>query len=156
MTRLKFVAPKWAQNDKYSLVLLNALKAERLWRNEPSSCQLYVERWDGEPSPAWFSDDGVNGDFETAVASIELIRKVKGSYALGVFESFSRIFSGSHYLSFVNGRHRTRWLLTNGVLEIPICLDSNSVVWAVENSVARPVGSRQLDLQFDFRRACSV
>lgn len=157
MTKLEFVAPKWADNENYSLVLLNASNAERLWRSEPSNFHLYVAKWDGKPSPAWFYGDGIDGEFETAVASInEFPRKVMAANGRGVFESLSSFFRASHYLNFINGRHRTRWLLINGIPEIPICLDRESVVWAVENAVARPVSSRQLDLQFDFRSTRSA
>lgn len=85
--------PTWVRSD----VL------EQLWSPENF---LYVSFWEGAPRKTWFRRETVESNLFFATADIEIIEKEVGQFAI----------------EFVNGRHRTRWLLGLGYENIPVGL----------------------------------
>lgn len=87
----------------YTPVWVHAHKLELYWRREES---LYLEKWVGPPRDFWFQM-GVaekRKAFRAGLACLDTSRY------------------GEHVIGFTNGRHRTRWLLSRGLTEIPICI----------------------------------
>jgi hypothetical protein len=96
--------PHTISKDLYP-VFLKREEILSVWDND-ILCK-YVQRWDGEPRKRWFKD---------SEQSCLIIGRAS-------FEN--------NALRFSNGRHRTRWLLQQGYKEIPILMNSQSIVEAV-------------------------
>lgn len=78
---------------------LHAEVLERLWANDGLCAE--VLSWSGEPLNKWFYDEG------------------KSIY-LGC------AYFSDNSISFSNGRHRTRWMMQQGLKSIPVCIAASS------------------------------
>lgn len=89
---------------------------ERLWILNKN---YYVESWSGEPKIGWFdyAMPDVRTGFCTADAYLE---EIEGKLTVG----------------FVNGRHRTRWLMTMNKRLIPIGLEEECFKKAISIGLA--------------------
>jgi hypothetical protein len=97
--------PYTTSKDWYP-VFLKREKMLSVWNND-LLCKE-VQYWDGKPLKAWFKDSEQRELF------------------------IGRAYLSNNSFGFVNGRHRTRWLLQQGHEEIPILMTSRSIVEAIE------------------------
>jgi hypothetical protein len=84
-----------ANRNWHPACLVRADIFERLWRRN----HLYVGKWEGDPERGWFR--------------YKWTRESRGTEKVAFRTADVRIESDEkgHYIYFVNGRHRTRWLL---------------------------------------------
>lgn len=76
---------------------------EQLWSSEDF---LHINAWEGSPRKNWFRRKSIESDVSFVTADMEIVEKDIGQFAV----------------EFVNGRHRTRWLLGLGYENIPVGL----------------------------------
>lgn len=95
-----------ANRDSYPPYLVRADVLENLWRRTP----LYVGQWEGEPKRTWFHYEWTRESMGT-----KKIAFLTADVSIGFDE-------GGHFINFVNGRHRTRWLLQSRLELIPVGL----------------------------------
>jgi hypothetical protein len=100
--------PYTASRDLWIETFLDSEKIMDIWNN--STLTAEVQQWKGEPLKQWFKD----------------LDQRQGIY-------LATAYLGEECLSFNNGRHRTRWMLQQGVKAVPICLQANSYRYAYEN-----------------------
>lgn len=101
-------APKTAANNWYPM-LLKREEIISMWDNDHLCSE--VQHWKGEPLESWFRD----------LEKTELL--------------IGRATFLNNSLGFINGRHRTRWLLQEGYDFIPILMTSDSMSRAIEEGI---------------------
>ena len=105
-----------ASRPEYKPTWLDAHVLDRLWKLSGSP---YVASWTGLPRfPDWFDyENGQPVAFKTADLYLELVNGVRG-------------------IKFLDGRHRTRWLMTRFDL-VPVGLEERHYEEAVRLGLAR-------------------
>ncbi|TYT73165.1 plasmid fertility inhibition factor family protein [Desulfobotulus mexicanus] len=117
-----------ATRKQYIPTWVNADILEELWKVNHS---FYVESWVGEPRIGWFAYDipDVRTGFHTADM---YLKEIDGKLTVG----------------FINGRHRTRWLLSKSLNFLPVGLEDSHFEKACEIglAVARVLGHEEIEL----------
>jgi hypothetical protein len=67
----------------------------------------YLTQWEGPPRDKWF----LKGENNRKIAFIAGLASLDGGDQIG----------------FTNGRHRTRWLLNEGISELPVCIPTHEL-----------------------------
>lgn len=82
----------------YVPVLVDPRRFDELWSKD----DLYLESWNQLPRETWFIEapSGSRVGFIAGLAAM----------------------SNDSSIGFTNGRHRTRWLLEQGIKRLPICM----------------------------------
>ena len=105
-----------ATRANYQPTLVNAAAFDALWRQfDPVR---HVPVWEGDPRTGWFSWEGVSPDGPPAVLCTADVSLTRQGLRWGV--------------EFTNGRHRTRWLMQEGLVRLPIGLTDDGLLIAVE------------------------
>ena len=91
----------------YYPYLVYADVLEKLWLKN----DFYIQNWDGLPNKDWFHPE--SGFFKTA--DVEVI-----------------VNNDKMFIHFINGRHRTRWLLQTGESLVPVAFEENNITIAEE------------------------
>jgi len=87
----------------HSPTIVDSERIEHFWRMDSA----YLTEWEWEPRDKWFLKDVNNKKiaFIAGLASLD----------------------GRDQIGFINGRHRTRWLLNKGIKELPVCIPTNEL-----------------------------
>ena len=92
-----------ATRKEYIPTWVKAEVLEDLWKVDHN---FYIESWDGEPQIGWFAYD--IPEFRTGFCTADMyLKDIDGKLTVG----------------FVNGRHRTRWLLSKSFKYVPVGLE---------------------------------
>jgi hypothetical protein len=105
--------------DFIELVWVDSGCLDKMWSHNSDD---YVAVWKGEPCPKWFLRGGTNDAFIVPVLSV----------------------GTNHHepdITFTDGRHRTRWLISNmGFKSIPIGIARDQIDYAKQiGLMIRPV-----------------
>ena len=87
-----------SESFHYVPILVHGALLEKQWRRS----DLYLESWERLPPCQWFYHDEVG----------KPIAFLAGLACLGQDDT----------VGFTNGRHRTRWILSLGLLHVPVCV----------------------------------
>lgn len=99
-----------ANDESYELVWANSVRLEELWDTDDP---YYVAFWKGEPNRGWFRPKGTRDFFLAPVLTL-------GSEKI------------EPPVSIPEGRHRTRWLISNvGCEEIPVGMHERKIDIAI-------------------------
>ena len=110
--------------QQYIPTMVSPQKLESLWPID----DLYVAAWSGEPLSDWFRLDDYRNPTAFRTADVRVSTSQMGPS-----------------ISFLNGRHRTRWLLQQGLTEIPIGIYVDELNLAISLGLTiRPVGPQDL------------
>jgi hypothetical protein len=119
-----------ANQPEYKPTWLHSDILDRLWKASGTS---YVANWKGAPIfPDWFEyEDGHPVAFKTADMNVD-------------------VTAGVAKLYFIDGRHRTRWLMTRFAL-VPVGLEDSSYAQALSLGLAtRRVDPSEFLSTFDY------
>jgi hypothetical protein len=97
---LSLYSPYSPDKNDWSPAFLHRNVLMNIWGNDVLCSE--VESWDGDPLESWFR----NGDMSEI--------------------TIGKAYFSEDSISFVNGRHRTRWMLQQGFENIPVCLPAKS------------------------------